>query len=300
MTALHAFNNLANVRNEAIVRVAAHAASKGLTNGALSWDGQNGSTAGVLSKTSDPADWESTMGLATWVAYALDTVTTRMNSADSAIAAADLLNSIELGTETRPLAYHIICRLLDGACVTRKPEGDLVGALATVKSLQARRMRGEEVVTSEWKAARRGAQRATDSLVPLRGEDDESLAPVPGQLRHLGYAIEAACYDAVSSPMAISEVLRQWLALEGFRADEIFGWTLEDDAEIRRMLSLMHQTYRASNPDEKRDVFQLLEEYHPKIGSRLKAYTRHGGTYATEWCKRTAKELGRLIREAKV
>jgi hypothetical protein len=294
---LSAFNARTEVRDAALQRLAAHVEVQQLLSGALLWDGEKGSVAGCLAESSDPAEWEARLGLARWMAYALDTVTGRLGATRALSEAEALLRAIPVGHDTGAMGSLLIIRLLDEVVAVRAPIGALADALDALFALHRRCLQNEEVIASEWKAARRAAMQASDALVPPPAED-ERLAPDAAQLRAVGGAIEAAAWDPQRSATAVSEVLRQWLVLEGLNADEEFGWTPEDDALIRQRLGEMHAKYLADKPDETRTVFDFLEIEHDALATRLRAYIKHGGEHGVVCCERACAMLRRLLETA--
>lgn len=295
---LSAFNAQAEVRDAALRRLATHVEAKQLLSGVLLWDGEKGSVAGCLAESSEPAEWEARLGLARWMAYALDAVTSRLGAARALSEVDALLRAIPPGRDTSAMGSLLILRLLDEVVAVRAPHGALAEALVTVLALHRRRLQDEEVAPAEWKAARRAAIQASDALVAPPAEG-ERLAPEAAQLRTVGAAIEAAGWDPQRSATAVSEVLRQWLALEGLNADKEFGWTPEDDALIRQRLGEMHAKYMANNPGEKRTVFDFLELDHDALAIRLRAYIKHGGEHGVVCCERACAMLRRLLEAAK-
>lgn len=232
-----------------------------------------------------------------WLATALATITGRLGQARAAAETESLLAAIPAGIDIEPLGSALILRLLDEVVAVRAPEGELAEALASIQDLHRRCLAGEDVPAAAWKAPRRRAVAATDARVPAPAEGTR-LEPDDARLRAVGLTIEAAAWDPRRSASAVSEVLRQWLALEGLKADTEFGWTNEDDAQIRRLLAEMHAQYLAGKPDEKRTVFDFLEIHHDAIATRLRAYIKHGGQHGVTCCERACVLLRRLLTEA--
>lgn len=291
---LSAFNAQSAIREGALERLTNHAKAKHLQNGALLWDGEKGSVAGCLVEHSDPAEWEARLGLARWMAYAIDTVTGRLGPERALEEVTALLHAIQVGCDTGAMGNLLICKLLEKVTILHAPEGPMKNALVSIVGLHQRRLRGEGVAAAEWKQARRAATDATDALLqsPVEGGDAEHDS---GRVSVVGAAIEAAAWDPLLSPTAVSEVLRQWLNLEGMKADEEFGWTPEDDTLIRNALEEMHVRYIEPNPEETRDVFELLEEHHPDVAARLRAQVKHGNDYWVICADRACELLRHLL-----
>lgn len=234
---------------------------------------------------------------ARWLQAALTTITGRLGAERAVSETQALLAAIPAGVDVEPLGSALILRLLEEVVAVRAPEGELAEALATIRDLHRRCLAGEEVPATAWKAPRRQAVAATDARVPAPAEGAR-LPPDEARLRGVGLAIEAAAWDPRRSASAVSEVLRQWLALEGLKADAEFGWTNEDDARIRRLLAEMHAKYLADKPEEKRTVFDFLEIDHDEVATRLRAYIKHGGQHGVVCCERACALLRRLLAEA--
>lgn len=301
--ALSAFHAQDTVRADALARLAARIEARQLLSGALLWDGnepgsdpgnKKGSVAGVLAETADPAEWEARLGLARWMAYALDTVTSRLAPPRALEEVAALLQAVAPGQDTGPLGSRLIVQLLDAAAEACPPAEPLAALQARIAALHQRLLAGQDVVPAEWRQARRDAVQATDTLVPPPAEDVR-LPDAQAQQRGLGLMIEAAAWDPQRSATAVSEVLRQWLALEGLKSDEEFGWTVEDDAQIRRLLAEMHATYIVPHAEEKRTVFDFLEIHHDAIATRLRAYMKHGRDHGGTCAERACALLRRLL-----
>jgi hypothetical protein len=234
---------------------------------------------------------------ALWLRAALDTITGRLGPERALSERRAVLAALPAGVDAEPLGSALILRLLDEVVAVRAPEGELADALATIRDLHRRCLAGEEPPSTAWKAPRRQAVEATDARVPQPAEGTR-LPPDDARLRGVGLTIEAAAWDPRRSASAVSEVLRQWLALEGLKADAEFGWTNEDDARIRRLLAEMHAKYLADKPEEKRTVFEFLEIDHDEAATRLRAYIKHGNQHGVVCCERACALLRRLLAEA--
>ncbi|WP_343639711.1 hypothetical protein [Roseateles sp.] len=232
-----------------------------------------------------------------WLQAALNTITGRLGAERALSETQALVAAIPAGVDVEPLGSALILRLLDEVVAVRAPEGELAEALATIRDLHRRCLAGEELAATAWKAPRRQAVEATDRCVPAPAEGAR-LAPDDARLRGVGLTIEAAAWDPRRSASAVSEVLRQWLALEGLKADAEFGWTNEDDARVRRLLAEMHAKYLADKPEEKRTVFDFLEIDHDDVATRLRAHIKHGNQHGVVCCERACALLRRLLAQA--
>lgn len=292
--ALSAFHAQDSVRQEALMRLRKHLAASQVVVGSLMWDGEKGSIAGCLIESDEPAQWEEQLGLARWVAYAIDAVCGRLNPTLVLDEVTALLGAIPGGSDTGPMGSRLICKLIEAATARVGPEGALADALGTIVTLQQRGALGNAVPSADWKQARRAALLANDACVPAP-QQGQTLAPAQARLRLLGNIIEAAAWDPQKSPSAVSEVLRQWMALENLQGDEDFGWTLQDDQQVRQLLDAMNQQYLVPNPDSKRTVFDHLAEDHPEVEARLRQYMQFGRDYGSICAGRVATLLRGLL-----
>jgi hypothetical protein len=302
---MSAFRGDVAVRNEALKRLDDHVQARHIVDGSLFWDGTKGSVSGCLLETSNPAVWESKIGIGRWLAYLLDALTGRLNPARGFAETSALLESIPLGLDTTSMGNRLICRLLGE--VTSKGStsgsasagagafpGELNEIHELVVSLHQRRAAGEAVAPAEWRQARRAAMAATDARAPIAA-DGERLDSEREHLRAVGGMIEAAAWDPQVSGTAVAEVLRLWLSLEDMKADEEFGWTRNDHDQIGNLLNEMHLNYIEPNPAEERDVYILLEEHHPDAATRLRAYIQHGKDHSAICAERACVLLRRLV-----
>lgn len=285
---MSAFHGDPALRIAALQRLAARVEAKQLGGGPLAWDGEKGSVVGCLVESIDLQAWQEQLGLAKWLAHALDAVTGNLPPAAALEKTAALLNALPPGRDTGPLGSSVICSLLaEAASPLLLPEA-LKQALDAVSALHQRSLAGESFDAATWKTVRKQALAATDSF-------DEETQP---RNHAIGSAIEAAAWDPQRSPMAVAEVLRQWLKLEGLKANEEFGWTEADDTHIRMLLARMHKTYVEPNPEATTDVFRQLEEHHPDDATRLRAYIKFGRDHQIVCVERAASLMVRLLETA--
>jgi hypothetical protein len=278
--ALSAFHSQAAVRQEALSRLGKHITASRLVAGSLMWDGVKGSIAGCLIECDDPAQWEERLGLARWIAYAIDAACGRLNPLMILDEVTALLEAIPVGLDTGSLGSRLICKLIEAATARAAPQGSLADALQTVVTLQQRCAQGEAISSVEWKQARRAALLANDASVPAPVEG-QTLAPAQAQLRLVGNIVEAAAWDPNKSPSAVSEVLR--------------GWTPQDHQQVRQLLDAMNQQYVVPNPGTKRTVFDHLAEDHPEVDARLRRYMQFGRDYGSVCAERVTALLRGLL-----
>jgi hypothetical protein len=287
MATLSAFHGDPVQRSVALQRLADHIAANHLTGGPMAWDGVTGSVVGCLIESKDPQAWEDRLGLAKWLAHAIDAVTVHLPPPLALQKTSELLNAIPSGGDTGPLGSDLIARLLGEVAAEQAASlpPALQPSLEQVMALHQRRLAGELVDAAEWKTVRRAALLATDGF-------DEARQP---REHAIGGAIEAAAWDPLRSTQVVADVLRQWLALERLKSDSEFGWTDADDANTRRLLARMQEDFKEPFPEETRDVFLLLEEHHPEDAARLRAYMKFGRDQGTVCAARAADLLTRLL-----
>lgn len=294
-----AFNADPSVRTAALERLAQAAAENRLTGGVLVWDGQGGSVAGVLAATADPVEWEAALGLPRWFANALDTMTQPLGREETLAQTRAILDAVTPGRDLGAQGSRLMCALLNEAAAAARPEGDLANALSDILTLHHRRMRDDAVTPADWRKARGAAGRA---LATMPAEEEGAPEPLPqARARAVGLAIEAAAWDPISSPSALSDLLRQWMQLEGLKSDEEFGWTAADDALIRAQLREMYDTYLAPNPELEgpgHTVFDYLAQHRPEVAARLDAYQAHGMAHRVRCGERACALFAAHLRQA--
>jgi hypothetical protein len=290
MAILSAFHGDPALRRMSLQRLNTHIEAGHLIGGPLVWDGEKGSVVGCLIHSNDPQVFEEQLGLARWLAHAVDAVTGRLPAPMALDKVTALLNAIPLGRDTGPLGSGLIAAILAEMVAAQSDPlpAQLQGVLGDVCCLHQCSLAGEAVDAAAWKAVRRKALAVTD------GFDAEPLT----RERVIASAVEAAAWDPRRSPMVAADVMHQRLALEGLLSNGEFGWTDADDANIRKLLGRMQELYIVPDPLEKRDVFKLLEEHHADDAQRLRAYLKFGRDHGTMCAERAASLLVRLI-EAK-
>ncbi|WP_409161721.1 S9 family peptidase [Pectobacterium sp. B2J-2] len=291
---LFAFQNDPQVHSAALQRLAAHVEAHNVVKGSLHWDGAQGSIAGCLIESADASQWESLLGLPRWFAYLLDTATHSLKVPNALEETRVLLGAIAVGEDITTAGYDMIAALLDEITANETLDTALRQAFELVRMLHLHRAHGGEVSADEWKKARRATLAASDAL-PLLPEN-QRIADLALRRQHaIGGMIEAAAWDPLRSPTAAAEVLRHWLALQALNINHDFGWTSADDEKTEMLLSEMYDSYIAPNPEEERDVFQLLAEHYPVEEARLKDYNRYHSQHGEECAKRACALLARLL-----
>ncbi|CAI1201056.1 S9 family peptidase [Serratia ficaria] len=291
---LSSFQNDPQVYAVALKRLTAYVEARNVVKGSLHWDGSRGSIAGCLIESADDAQWESLLGLPRWFAYLLDQAISNLNVPDALEESRLLLGAIPVGKDISAAGYDTIAALLDEVTVHDSPDAALSKALERVRTLHLSRAHGGEASADDWKKARRAALAASDAL-PSLPENPRAAAPALRRQHAIGGMIEAAAWDPLRSPTAAAEVLRHWLALQALNINHDFGWTPADDEKAERLLSEMYDSYITPNPEEKRDVFQLLAEHYPVEEARLKDYNHFHKRHAAETAKRACALLARLL-----
>lgn len=281
---LSAFHGRAEVRQQLVQNLRRHVGA-----GPLAWNDQAGSVAGCLIESEVPQAWTDQTGLPQWMAYALDVIAEGLLPADAFNQAEALLHAVPLGTDAGPSGSQLVVRLLDSAWSSLPKDAQasaLQQAMAVVQSLHRQVAAGALVDAGQWRRARQQAMAVTNVLVDPR---EKAIAA----------CIESAGWDPQKSPTLVAAVLRQWMDVESLKADSEFGWTEADHAHIQQRLDEMHQQHLVGKPEEKRDVFLLLEAHHPDEALRLREYINFGrehqaacamraGTLMTQWLRSTS------------
>lgn len=260
---VRAFHGDAAVRQSALRCLRGHCEAGDIAGGALFWSQGKGSAAAGLVETGEPADWSHRLGLAPWLAFAIDAVVTGLSGPDVTSAVSRLLQAVEPGRDTTLVGSHVIVAVLDRLCEAARGGGiasaELVDAAMRLRSVHARAAKGEAVPAPDWRSARTAAVLATDRL----GES---------ALRVVARGVEAGGWDPVASPATVGEVLGAWLACLTQADVDTLDWSVQDHAQVQVLLDDIYEKYIESNPAETRDVFQLLAVYHPATELRLRAF----------------------------
>lgn len=297
---LSAFNADPAVRAAALARLERAAADGRLTGGVLAWDEKGGSVAGALAETGDATRWQAELGLPRWFAHALDTMTRPLGREAALAQTRAILEAVTPGRDLSTAGSQLMCLLLNEVSTASRPEGDLASALSDILVLHHRRLRDDPVAPADWRKARGAAGRALADLPGEAGEGERQSLP-EARARAVGLAIESAAWDPMNSPSALSDLLRQWLQLEGLKSDEEFGWTQEDDTLIRAQLREMYDTYLAPNPGLEgpgHTVFDYLEQHRPEVHARLDAYQKHGMAHRVRCGERACALFAGHLRKA--
>lgn len=255
---LQAFDNDVSVRESALARLAAHRAANELTTGVLFWNGRAGSVAGCLIDSGDPSDWQASLHLAPWLAFALDAVTNHLDHDRAVEIAGRVLHAVPVGADTTAFGSRVVLQVL--ARLPELPTAQDGQVLHVLHGLHERCVAGDTPANADWRTARGQATALTDAI--------ESEA-----LKAIGECIEAAGWDPRSSPSSVGDVLRLWWQVLAANTDADLDWTKEKDDQVRAGLQRMHDTYIKDKPEGKRDVFMLLREHEPELESALLAYT---------------------------
>lgn len=264
---------VADLREAAIERLAHHVGAE-RAPGLFHWTDGKGSLAACLIGSADPDVWRERLGLAPWVAFALDTVTNGLATPQAQLFAGALLRSAPGEVDARR-ASHAAALIL-GALGDAPLNPLLDEALAAVKAAHAALARGDEVEPPHWRRLRRLAIDASNAADG--GKDNPATDAEAEGLVALGAVIEAAAWDPRGSATMVSEVLRHWMHLAVVRAKVTADWSPQDDERIKLLLEEMSEKYIVPDPQEKRDVFQLLEVHYPAEAARLRASIAHANS----------------------
>ncbi|GAP36347.1 hypothetical protein ABXN37_14455 [Piscinibacter sakaiensis] len=288
---LSAFHGDVACRDLALARLDERFQANGLTLGALFIGGGKATPAAALIGSSDAQHWEDSLGLARWLAYAIDFAYSDLPPVQGVAFVRSLLNAIPLGDDTTRTGSRFIETVLSEVLVSlgkwRGHADELTAACEEIRALHRRAASGDMPAGAHWRTARRLATDATNAL----NDDVEKL---------LGGCVEAAAWDPMAAPTTAGDVLRTWNKAEGAGVDAAFGWTKDDDARVRAHLADMFERFKKGKTEEEepRDVFQLLRHHHPELEARLLAYTRCQREFGAAVARRTADLLMRVVGTA--
>lgn len=282
-----AFHADPGVRELALERLRTHCDHGRISGGALFWGDGQCSAAGALIESSDPNEWVLRLGLAPWLAYAIDASVGGLPSEEVAPAVSSLLHALKPGSSTDKVGSLVVAAILDrlsDAIPDLSDKGAAVSANVTdLQALHLRAAAGERIGSPAWRAIRAASVTGTD----------QTAEPA---LHALASCLEAGAWDPGVSPTTVGEVLRAWLGHQIQREVDGFGWTPQDHAQVQSLLDEMHATYIADQPDEVRDVFMLLSEYHPSVEARLRAYGECSMDARFKACRSAVELLGAALR----
>jgi hypothetical protein len=286
---LIAFNGKAETRTAALTRLGRRLESNRLTTGALFWNGQLASVAASLIDSDDAQSWQEELGLAKWLAYALDLGTGNLPPVKSVEIAAELLHAIAVGCDTSSAGSRVIVGVfLQVTASLRRSNADVAGLRMVADEI--RRMHeqcaiGHTQSAAAWRSARKAATIATNAFEV-------------GLEKALGTCIEAAAWDPTLAPTTVGDVLRLWNLACLTDLEDRFGWTPQDSERTQVLLNDMHEKFRKDKPEEDRDVFMLLREHHPEVEKRLLTYTLFQRAESERICAETAQLLTATLRNA--
>lgn len=264
---LSAFHGDPAVRHDALDRLGSHMERKARIAGAFQWDGDKGTIAACLIDSDDKREWETRLGLAPWLAFALDAVTTNFATPRAVDAASALLKKIPLGADTQAGASRSILLLLEDLTTAEPLERPLANVLASAREIHTRLIGGDDAEPSQWRRLRRLAVDASEVVPAQDGA---------------GRVIEAAAWSPLGSPTAVGEVLRHAIHAAAARMHQGSDWTAADEDRVKQLLTEMHETYILPDPNERRDVFELLAVHHPTVEARLRAHVQQGNQFSID------------------
>ncbi|MCX2863720.1 hypothetical protein OOZ63_17975 [Paucibacter sp. PLA-PC-4] len=262
---LAAFNSKPEVRTAALARLNERFKAGTLTPGAMFFNGKLATPAAALIDSSDGQVWEAQLGLAQWMAFAIDYATARFSGERTIALVGELLGSVPLGSDTGRLGCRVVNEVLASVAQQLAECGEqtrpLIAACEDIQKLHGEILAGGAPSPAAWRLVRKKAVQATDDLSdPLE--------------KSLGACVEGAAWNPIQSPTSVGDVLRLRGQVPVEHVNKLFGWTDEDDKRIRRLLGEMHEKYLKDKPFAGKDVFMHLREDHPEAEARLLAYTK--------------------------
>jgi hypothetical protein len=272
--ALVAFHGDAVTRNMAIRGLQKCHAAGLLTSGIFHWSGTKGSASGALIQSDDINEWQRQLGLAKWVAFALDATVDAFSPSRTATCATTLLNAIEPGINTEPMGGRVVekvlSRLMEEATAFDPGPGsaEVLEVGRALQTMHAAAASGSGPDEFAWRAARKSAVQAAN-------------ASKAAHIYALGTCIEAAAWDTVRASSTVGEVLRVWVNYEHW-ASVAFGWSLEDDLRMQQLQNEMYKVHIKDKPEETRDIFELLTVHYPTLVERYRLYLKYRNDHRAE------------------
>ena len=285
---LKAFNSMAEVRSAALAKLSKRVEAKQLTPGAMFFNGELATPAAALIDSGDGQEWEAQLGLAQWLAFAIDYATARFSGEKTASLVGELLASIPLGSDTCRLGNQVVNEVLASVVQQLAQSGgqteSLIAACEGIQRLHVETLAGGEPSAAAWRAARKVAVQATNDLSdPLE--------------KSLGACVEASAWNPIQSPTTVGDVIRLRGQIPAEHVNKLFGWTHEDDQRTRKLLAEMHEKYLKDKTPAGMDVFMHLREDHPEAEARLLAYTRFQNGENARAAEAAAQQLLHAVRE---
>jgi hypothetical protein len=284
---LAAFNGKPEVRTAALARLNERVKAKQLTAGAMFFNGKLATPAAALIDCDDGQVWEAQLGLAQWMAFAIDYATSRFSGEKIVALVGELLQAVPVGSDTDRLGSRVVNEVLASVAQQLEQCGEqtrpLIAACDEIQKLHAEMLTGGTPAPASWRAARKAAVQATNNVSdPLE--------------KSLGACVEAAAWNPSLSPTTVGDVLRLRGQVPAEHVNKLFGWTDEDDKRTRKLLGEMHETYLKDKPFAGKDVFMHLREDHPEAEARLLAYTKFRQSENARAAEQAAQQLLRAAR----
>jgi hypothetical protein len=285
---LVAFNGQAETRAAALVRLDGYLESNRLTSGALFWNGTTASVASALIESDDLQSWQEQLGLAKWLAYALDLPSGTLPPFKCVEIAKELLYAIPVGCDTSATGSRVIVGVLFQVTarlsVCRTDVAMLKKIAEEIRGMHEQVVVGHTHPESAWRLVRKAATNLTNAFEG-------------GLERAIGACVEAAAWDPAAAPTTVGGVLMLWIQACSTHLDEQFGWTSQDNERIQTLLKDMFDTFKKDRPEEERDVFMLLRAHHPEVEDRMMAYTQYKRAEADRICVDTLRLLVAIVRD---
>lgn len=275
MTTLSAFNHQNDIRDAALYRLKTQIDLHHVKDCFLQWDGIKGSSSGCLIESDEATQWQKQLGLATWLAYAIDATATPTKLKNAHEMASEILTAIPMGIDSTELGYQAVLTFLNTIDLTDIEATPLLNALHAVSLAQ---QDYASMNKADWRALRKNILQATATLA------EQPVEIIIGDLKlarqhAIAGMLEAAAWDVVQSPSTIAEVIRHWLHLQNVNANNDIGWTQSNHDYVDGILNQMYEQYIRPNPEETHDVFYFMEQHHPKVANDLKHYYKQLSEY---------------------
>jgi len=257
---LCAFHNDASLQSRSIAGLRTCLERRLVKPGPFDWSETGGSVVGCILQSNDITLWESKLGLPSWLAVTLDSLSAQQSSdSDACDFSIKLLEVIRPGANLRNAGSDVILAVLERVGDTMDSVQSLPG-VTEVHALHQRASAGEAIAPSQWRAARALATSLSDALAGSNTWE-------------YGWAqcAETAAWDPHRSPSVVFDTLRVWHNTQVTRAVADVGWTESSDAQMGALLQTLYDQYVKDSPDPELTVFDMLAKLHPADDARLLA-----------------------------
>ncbi|AKJ67289.1 hypothetical protein PATSB16_09500 [Pandoraea thiooxydans] len=260
------FQDNIDVKNTMLLRAEKHWTAGHMKPTPLAWSDGDGSVVGCAIESVDLLIWTDSLGLPKWLALVIDEIASGLTSRDVAPqeackAGLELLKAIPVGVDLGQAGSKFIISLLadvDERLVQLEQDKVLGQIYRALVELHHGVIGGDQPDATQWRAMRKSAVELTNNL------------PEGSEVAALAGVVEAAMWDARTSPSVGVDTLRQFSRARSIRAVVEFGWTEADEAHTKMRLDDMFKRFLKDNPENKRTVFDHYADEFPEEEARLR------------------------------